>query len=81
MALYWPEEGVALEVVDDMDSTPFTGPANVRVIRVTSDDLHDPYAMNDVIELLFSELEEEVPDEEGERERALRDVMSRATEG
>lgn len=80
MALYWPEERVALEVVDDMDSIPFTGPSDVRVIRVTSSDLHDPDSMGDVVDLLFSELGEEVPEEPFERERALRDVMARATE-
>lgn len=79
--MYWPEEGVALEVVDDMDSMPFTGPLKVRVIRVTSADLHDPDTMGDIIDLLFSALDEEVPDDETERERAVRDVMSRATEG
>lgn len=79
--MYWPEEGVALEVVDDMDSMPFTGPSKVRVIRVTSADLHDPDTMGDIIDLLFSALDEEVPDDETERERAVRDVMSRATEG
>lgn len=81
MALYWPDEGVALEVVDDMDSIPFTGPTDVRVIRVTSADLHDPDTMGDVVDLLFSALDEEVPDEPSERERALRDTMARAVEG
>lgn len=81
MALYWPDEEVALEVVDDMDSVPFTGPSNVRVIRVTSADLHDSDTMGDIVDLLFAALDEEVPEGDVDRERALREVMSRATEG
>lgn len=81
MALYWPTERVALEVVDDPDSTPFTGPSDVEVITTTADELRDPSLLGNVVETLLDALGEELPDEEYERESLLRDVISRATEG
>lgn len=43
MALYWPEQGVALEIVDDPLAEPFDRAAHpwVRVIQTTCDELAD----------------------------------------
>ena len=43
MALYWPELGVALEIVDDPLAEPFDRAAHpgVRVIQTTCDELAD----------------------------------------
>ncbi len=43
MALYWPEQGVALEIVDDPQAEPFDRAAHpgVRVIQTTCDELAD----------------------------------------
>lgn len=43
MALYWPEQGVALEIVDDPLAEPFDRAAHpgVRVIQITCDELAD----------------------------------------
>ena len=43
MALYWPEQGVALEIVDDPLAEPFdrAAPPGVRVIQTTCDELAD----------------------------------------
>lgn len=43
MALYWPEQGVALEIVDDPLAKPFDRVAHpgVRVIQTTCDEIAD----------------------------------------
>lgn len=43
MALYWPEQGVALEIVDDPLAEPFDRAAHpgVRVIQTMCDELAD----------------------------------------
>ena len=42
MALYWPEQKVALDIVDDPDRRPFAGGDGYTVIKVTMADLGDP---------------------------------------
>ena len=42
MALYWPDQKVALEFLDDPESSPFTGDdEGVIIIQATNDDLSD----------------------------------------
>ena len=42
MALYWPKAKVALEIVDDPESQPFSGDLSYTVVRVKLADLVDP---------------------------------------
>lgn len=81
MALYWPEDGVALEVVDDPESVPFTGEEDVEVIRVTSDQLEDPEELKELAQLLAELLDEDDPedlDDEDDRRRWLASLMRKA---
>ena len=48
MSLYWPEQNVALEIVDDPASEPFDTVAHpdATVIRVTCTQIEDPEALD-----------------------------------
>ena len=50
MSLYWPEQNVALEIVDDPASEPFDTVAHpdATVIRVTCTQIADPEALDGV---------------------------------
>ena len=50
MSLYWPEQNVALEIVDDPASEPFDTVAHpdATVIRVTCTQIEDPEALDEV---------------------------------
>ena len=58
MALYWPEQGVALEIVDDPLAEPFDRAAHpgVRVIQTTCDELADLDRCNRVMTRVAREL-------------------------
>ena len=57
MALYWPEEKVALDIVDDPYRTPFEGDDSYTVLRVTCADLCDYDSYHKVMERLCELLE------------------------
>lgn len=81
MALYWPDRGVALEVVDDPTSTPFLGDEDVEVMQVTSEELEDPDEFDAFVEQLADMLGEEVPDDfddDRQKERWLRSLIQKA---
>lgn len=83
MALYWPQEGVALEFLDDPESTPFTGDEKeVNIIRVTNDDLSDPDLFTEFVshlaEALGYELDED--DDDYDPVRAFRSMLYAAVE-
>lgn len=81
MALFWPEQGIALEVIDDPASTPFVGDEDVEVIRVLSEDLEDREGLDALAHRLAEALDEEIPDEfenEEEMGRWLRAMTRQA---
>lgn len=80
MALYWPDRGIALEVVDDPNSTPFSGDADVEILQVTSESLEDPDEFDAFVEQLADALDEDSPDDldDDERERWLANIMRKA---
>ena len=49
MALYWPEQKVALDIVDDPDRRPFAGDESYTVIEVTMADIKDPVLRDQVM--------------------------------
>lgn len=50
MSLYWPEQNVGLEIVDDPASKPFDTVAHpdATVIQVTCAQIEDPEALDDI---------------------------------
>ncbi len=72
MALYWPEQRVALDIVDDPRRRPFEGDESYTVLRVTCADLQDYDSFRKVMTHLCELLGREVPSmpgwEEGNRE-------------
>ena len=77
MALYWPNEKVALDIVDDPYRNPFEGDESYTVLRVTCQDLcdYDSYkkVMGRLCELLGKEVPS-MPDWE-ENSRILHDAL------
>ena len=85
MSLYWPDQGVAVDIVDDPASQPFDRESNpdVRVLELTCDQIRDPEAFDDFAETLAFALGEEPPertDEWVERNRRLRQTLFGADE-
>lgn len=82
MALYWPEEKVALDIVDDPYRTPFEGDDSYTVLRVTCADLCDYDSYHKVMERLCELLGKEMPTMPGweEKSRALHSVLYREAE-
>ena len=71
MALYWPKEKVALDIVDDPYRSPFEGDDSYTVLRVTCADLCDYDSYKKVMGHLCELLGHEIPSmpnwEEGNR--------------
>lgn len=65
MALYWPEEKVALDIVDDPYRTPFEGDDSYTVLRVTCADLCNYDSYSKVMKRLCELLGKEAPDMPG----------------
>lgn len=61
MALYWPKEKVALDIVDDPYRSPFEGDDSYTVLRVTCADLCDYDSYRKVMERLCELLGKETP--------------------
>ena len=84
MALYWPEQGVALEIVDDPRAEPFdrTAHPGVRVIQTTCDELADFDRCNRVMTRVARELGATPPPSTPEllaRRRALHERLMAET--
>lgn len=76
MALYWPEQKVALEIVDDPASQPVDRDAfpDFTVIRVTCKQIEDPEASDVLARTLAHHLGSELPPDNPQwraRRRAL----------
>lgn len=84
MALYWPDKHVALEFLDDPDSTPFMGDdEDVKVLQATSEDMADPDMFSNFVHRLAKELGYDLPDEDDEDYdpiRAYRNMTYDATD-
>ncbi|MDO4797448.1 MAG: hypothetical protein Q4A01_05440 [Coriobacteriales bacterium] len=61
MALYWPEQRVALDIVDDPYRRPFEGDDSYTVLRVTCADLRDYNSYRKVMKRLCELLGREMP--------------------
>lgn len=61
MALYWPEEKVALDIIDDPYRRPFEGDDTYTVLRVTYADLCDFDSYCKIMQRLCELLGKEVP--------------------
>lgn len=64
MALYWPDQKVALDIIDDPARRPFEGDESYTVLRVTSADLADYESYRKVMCRLCALLGKEPPSEE-----------------
>ena len=76
MALYWPEQKVALEIVDDPASQPVDRDAlpDFTVIQVTCEQIEDPEANDAIARTLAHHLGTELPPDNPQwraRRRAL----------
>lgn len=76
MALYWPEQKVALEIVDDPASQPVDRDAfpDFTVIEVTCAQIEDPVASHEIARSLAHHMGTELPPDNPEwraRRRAL----------
>ncbi len=82
MALYWPEEKVALDIVDDPYRRPFEGDESYTVLRVTTADLCDYDSYRKVMERLCDLLGREMPTmpDWEEKNRALHALVCEETE-
>jgi hypothetical protein len=84
MALYWKDQKVALEFLDDPESSPFTGDEDeVMLIRATNEDLTDPTLfaefVSDLAEALGYDLIDE-DDDDYDPVRAFKQMLYAATE-
>ena len=61
MALYWPEEKVALDIIDDPHRRPFEGDESYTVLRVTCADLCDYESFRKITNKLCDLLDQELP--------------------
>lgn len=79
MALYWPEEHVALDIVDDPHRRPFEGDESYTVLRVTCADLQDYDSYRKIMARLCDLLGREVPTSPkwDEDNRELFDIVTR----
>lgn len=77
MALYWPKEKVALDIVDDPYRTPFEGDDSYTVLRVTSADLCDYESYGKIMSRLCDLLGKEMPSMPGwtEKNRKLHAML------
>lgn len=79
MALYWPEQHVALDIIDDPARRPFEGDESYTVLRVTCADLEDYDSYYKIMTRLCALLGREMPEapEWEQGNRALHDAMFR----
>lgn len=77
MALYWPKEKVALDIVDDPYRIPFDGDDSYTVLRVTSADLCDYESYGKVMSRLCDLLGKDMPSMPGwpEKNRKLHAML------
>lgn len=80
MALYWPEQGVALEIADDEASAKFDRDAcpNVTVLETTCEEIADADAFDELAHDLANRLGEDLPEptpEWREANRRLREAL------
>lgn len=77
MALYWPDEKVALDIVDDPYRRPFNGDESYTVLRVTSSDLCNYDSYRRVMKRLCELLGKETPNMPGweEKHHLLHDLL------
>ena len=77
MALYWPEEKVALDIVDDPMRRPFEGDESYTVLRVTCADLCDYDSYRKIMGRLCELLGREIPSMPGweDKNRALFELL------
>lgn len=63
MALYWPDQKVAVEIIDDEQGEPFDRAAHpgVTVLQITSEMLRDQDALNEFGDKLAVLLGDEPP--------------------
>lgn len=69
MALYWPEQKVALDIIDDPYRRPFEGDESYTVIRVTSEELCNFDSYKSIMEHLCMLLGREMPSMPGWEEK------------
>lgn len=77
MALYWPDQKVALDIIDDPYRRPFEGDDSYTVIRVTSEELCNFESYKAVMEHLCTLLNKEMPTMPGweEKSRELHELL------
>ncbi|MEE1209639.1 MAG: hypothetical protein U0K60_06320, partial [Parafannyhessea umbonata] len=84
MALYWPDQKVALEFLDDPESSPFTGDdEGVIIIQATNDDLSDTSLFTEFVSRLAETLGFSLPNEDDENYdpvRAFKSMLYAAVE-
>ena len=84
MALYWPDQKVALEFLDDPESRPFTGDdEGVIIIQATNDDLSDTSLFTEFVSRLAETLGFSLPNEDDENYdpvRAFKSMLYAAVE-
>lgn len=61
MALYWPEEKVAIDIIDDPNRHPFEGDDDYTVLRITCAEIRDYEAFDRIMRHLAHLLGKEVP--------------------
>lgn len=81
MALYWPDQKVALDIVDDPYRNPFEGDESYTVLRVTCAELCDFDSYCKVMEHLCELLGKDMPDMPGweDKSRALHALLMQET--
>lgn len=81
MALYWPEQKVALDIVDDPYRNPFNGDESYTVLKVTCAELCDFDSYCKVMERLCELLGKDMPDMPGweDKSRALHALLLQET--
>lgn len=77
MALYWPDEKVALDIIDDPMRHPFEGDDSYTVLRVTYADLCNYDSYHKIMERLCELLGKEMPSMPSweDNSRALHDML------
>lgn len=83
MALYWPDEKVALDIVDDPARRPFEGDESYTVLRVTCADLCNYDSYHKIMARLCELLGREMPSMPGweDKNRELHELLSREVFG